>query len=82
MICVPEARSGTETLVSGFPLLTAHITDVQVLLTRRIVGHVNYITLLPALIGRTGLLRAGNHLDMRQSIVLASELVDHNLECL
>jgi hypothetical protein len=61
-------------------LLPTHIADIQILLPRGIIGHINHITLLASLITRTCGLRAGNHLNVRQCVILPGEFIDHDLK--
>ena len=70
------------TLVPGFPLFPTDITDIQILLSRHIVRHIDNVALHTTLIARTRLLRTRNHLDVRQRIVLPREFINHNLKSL
>jgi hypothetical protein len=60
-------------------VLRTDCTDIQELQIRRIVLHVNHVTILAALIGWTVLIRTLDILYVRKSWVQVSELIQQNL---
>ena len=59
-------------------MLRTDCTDIQELQIRRIVLHVNHVTILAALIGWTVLIRTLDILYVRKSRIQVSELIQQN----
>ena len=69
-----------EALATRLPLFPAHIANVQILLPRSVIRHINNIPVNTSLVTGAHFPWARNHLNVRQRVILAGELVDHNFK--